>query len=89
MEKMKKYILIAVVGIILLFPGIYIFNQVTNVGVNPFGLGKNTIQVESDVSQGIEITIYKYSNVKQNDNGTYNASQFFDLYRNKETSNDN
>ncbi|MDR0911058.1 MAG: zinc ribbon domain-containing protein [Methanobrevibacter sp.] len=75
----KRIIVIILIIILLIFGGIFAFNKITNTTtIDPLLIGKSQLKVDSETLFNGSITIYTYSNLKSNSNGSYNWSQFFE-----------
>lgn len=80
----KKYIIIAAIIIIIGIIGaaaIILGAGGDTVGVDPSTMGKTVLKVSSnDKDLSGKVTIWEFDDVEENENGTYNLSQFGDYY---------
>lgn len=80
----KKYIIIAAIIIIIGIIGaaaIILGAGGDTVGVDPSTMGKTVLKVSSnDKDLSGQITLWEFDDVEENENGTYNLSQFGDYF---------
>lgn len=80
----KKYIIIAAAIIIIAIIGaaaILLGAGGDSVGVDPSTMGKTVLKVSSnDKDLSGQITLWEFDDVEENENGTYNLSQFGDYF---------
>ena len=75
----KKILLLVIILILIIGFCMILFNSGGN--IDPSSLGKTIIKIHSDnPNVSGKMTIYEYSGIESNSNGTYNMSQFGDYY---------
>lgn len=86
-EKKYKYLIIGIIIIVIIAiigigAYIYLTNGSTNgdINIDPSTAGKTVLKVHANDNVSGKVTVYEYSNIQKNANGTYNLSQFGDYY---------